>query len=145
MKKSNSETEILKSQLARALADYDNLVKRTDRERGELHKFIAARLVGRLLPIVDMLESAMKHSSDPGLSIVLQQFKDTLKSEGFEEIQLQVGDAFDALIAEVIDVVFDSKEENTIAEILEPGWQYQDGTVVRHAKVKVYKRQENSS
>ena len=142
----NSEVEQLKNQLARALADYDNLVKRTDRERSELQKLLAARLVGRLLPIVDMLTSALEHSQDPGLAIVLQQFKDTLKFEGFEEIVLKPGDEFDALSAEVIEVVDGSVENSDkIAEVLQPGWRYIDGTVVRHAKVKVYKKAQKDS
>lgn len=135
-----TELDNLKNQLARALADYDNLVKRSDRERLELQKIVAARFVGRLLPIVDMLSDAMKHSQDPGLAIILQQFKDTLKSEGFEEITLQVGDEFDALTSEVIDTVGgEPNQDGTIAEVLQSGWQYIDGSVVRHAKVKVYK------
>jgi molecular chaperone GrpE len=142
--KQNEEVEALKSQLARALADYDNLVKRTERTQTDLQKIISARLVGRLLPIVDMLESAMKHSSDPGLAIVLQQFKDTLKSEGFEEISFKLEDDFDALAAEVIDTVEGEAEKSgKIAEVLQSGWKYLDGTVVRHAKVKVYKAIEN--
>ncbi len=140
------EVDQLKNQLARALADYDNIVKRTDRERQGLQKIVSARMVGRLLPVLDMLESAMKHSQDPGLAIVLQQFKDILKSEGFGEIALQVGDEFDALQAEVIDTVDGKLEESDkIAEVLQSGWQYIDGSVVRHAKVKVFKKVQNDS
>ena len=34
------ETEVLKNQLARALADYDNLRKRVERERQDIEKFV---------------------------------------------------------------------------------------------------------
>ena len=44
--------------LARALADYDNLSKRVDRERADLGKLASVGIVVKLLPVLDGLESA---------------------------------------------------------------------------------------
>lgn len=134
----SDETVTLKAQLVRALADYDNLSKRVERDRGELVQSASSRIVSQLLPILDMLEQAQKHLQDAGLAITLQQFKEVLNLEGYEEIKTQLGDGFDPEIHEAIEVV--DGEGEGIAEVLQPGWRRNDGFVIRPVKVKVYKQ-----
>src|SRR3990172_8787844 len=93
--KKAEEVENLKAQLARALADYDNLNKRVERERIELTKFAGMGLVIRLLPIYDMLVDAQKHLKDPGLAITIQALENLLKEEGLERISATKGTKFD--------------------------------------------------
>ena len=52
--------------LARALADYDNLSKRVERERQDLGKIASVGLVLKLLPVLDNLESAQVHLKGSG-------------------------------------------------------------------------------
>lgn len=134
-----NENEELKNQLARALADYDNLRKRVERERGELVQSSSARIVSNLLPIIDMLLNAQNHLQDSGLAIVVQELKEVLKQEGYIEIVTNQGDEFDANLHEAIDTI-DGEDEGKIAEILENGWKRTDGFIVRPTKVKVYKK-----
>lgn len=145
----DNSVEILKAQLARALADYDNLQKRVDRERADWLKLSNARLILRLLSILDMLQDAAAHASDPGLAIIDKEFREVLKDEGVVEIDLKTGDKFDENLAEVIEVLETQEKsgDNTIAQVSQTGWQNMDGQVLRHAKVKVnkYKSQEKSS
>jgi len=127
----------LKDQLARALADYDNLTKRIEREKYELEFKSNLRLILRLLPVVDSLRQALAHLKDPGLAITLTELENILKDEGVEEIKIKKGDLFDPETCEAIEVVAKTGQGNKIEEILLPGWRFVDGPVLRHVKVKV--------
>jgi len=137
--KVQKELELVKGMLARTLADYDNLGKRVDRERADLGKIASIGIVVRLLPIIDNLESAQVHLKDQGLAISILEFKKVLDEVGFSEIKPNAGETFDENLMEAIEVV-PGESNNTIAEVILVGWKYEDGSVVRHAKVKVNKK-----
>ena len=138
--KVHEELETVKVMLARALADYDNLSKRVDRERIDLSKIASAGIIIRLLPVLDNLESAQIHLKDQGLAISIIEFKKVLSEEGLNEIRPNAGDVFDENTMEAIEVTAGTSD-NMISETVLVGWQFSDGTVVRHAKVKVTKKQ----
>jgi molecular chaperone GrpE len=138
----NEEAELLKAQLVRTLADYDNLVKRVEREKGEIQKVVSLGLILRLLSVLDNLESAQVHLKDQGLAISIIEFKKVLSEEGLTEIKPGVGDKFDEQTMEVIEVVSgasdnDESHGDRVHELVLVGWKFEGGTVVRHAKVKV--------
>jgi molecular chaperone GrpE len=136
-----SQANNLKNQLARALADYENLKKRTDQERLEFIKFSSSKIIAKLLPILDMLNEAQKHLGDSGLAITIGEFEKLLTDEGVTKISVAKGDVFDENIHEAVEVLTGKMQSDNgkIAEVILPGWQCDDGQVVRHAKVKVYK------
>jgi len=138
MKKKNED---LKNQLARAMADYANLVKRTDEERGTMFKLASISFMAKILPILDNLKQAQNHINDSGIAIIINQLETLAKEEGFEEIKIKVGDKFNEETSEAIDTIetLGEKDNNMISEVLMSGWKYSDGTVVRHARVKVFK------
>ena len=144
MKKKNED---MKNQLARAMADYANLQKRTDEERGTMFKLASISFMTKILPIIDNLKQAQNHVNDSGIAIIIGQLETLAKEEGFEEIKIKVGDLFDESTAEVNEVVetLEEKDNNMISEVVMSGWKYQDGTVVRHARVKVNKSKVNPS
>jgi molecular chaperone GrpE len=127
----------LKNQLARALADYDNLRKRIEREKEDLEKLASLKLILRLLPLLDNLRAAQNHLKDAGLAITIGELENLLKDEGIEEIKPNKGDNFDHNLHEVTEVVENCKEENKIEEVVLSGWKFKEGIVIRHAKVKV--------
>ena len=133
------DTEALKNQLTRALADYDNLRKRTDEEKTLWIKFSSQTIITKLLAILDMLESAQVHLKDQGLAIAILEFKKVLNDEGVEEIAPIEGDEFNHEFMEAIEVV-KGKSDNKVVEVVLPGWKFTDGSVIRHAKVKVSKK-----
>lgn len=135
--KVREELETVKGMLARALADYDNLSKRVERERRDLGKIASAGMVVKLLPVLDGLESAQGHLQDAGLAISIGEFKKVLSEEGLTEIRPKEADGFDENLMEVIETV-PGEEKGKVAEVALVGWKFEDGTVVRHAKVKVY-------
>ena len=133
----SSQVNDLQSQLARALADYDNLRKRTDIEREVLLKFSSERIIARILPILDGIESAQMHLKDSGLAIIIADFKKLLYDERLEEIKCNKGEDFNEDLHEVIEISEGGKK-GTISELILSGWKFIDGPVLRHAKVKVF-------
>ncbi len=85
----------------RALADYQNLEKRVREERGDLIRSANRDILLRFLPILDTLLMAEAHTKDQTLSVCVQQFLDTLKSENVTRIKT-VGEQFNPEIMEVI-------------------------------------------
>jgi molecular chaperone GrpE len=136
----------LKGQLARALADYDNLRKRVEKEREDLRKILAVSIILKFISILDGLKLAQKHLKDGGIAITIKEFEDILRGEGIEKIKIEVGDKFDEDVHEVTEVVEDSEKDGIIAEEVLEGWKFQDQNIqpgqiiLRHAKVKVYKK-----
>lgn len=134
----------LESQLARALADYDNLRKRVEREREEYGAYAKVTLMARLLPVYDMLEGAQSHLKDSGLAITIEEFIKVLKEEGIEKIKAVPGDIFDEKLHEAVEVVDkkgkDSGKVGKIDELILSGWRLIDGPIIRPAKVKVFKK-----
>src|SRR3990167_4672891 len=98
----NDEVEILRGQLARTLADYDNLIKRTEVEKAVWMSFARKDLLVKLLPVIDSLETAQKHLGDQGLDLVLAEVKKVFESEGIIEIDTK--GEFDANLHEAIDI-----------------------------------------
>ncbi|MCL4382880.1 nucleotide exchange factor GrpE [Patescibacteria group bacterium] len=137
-RKQSKETEELKNQLARALADYDNFRKRVERERELNEKLANLKFILKLLPVLDMLKDAQRHLKDKGIELTIKTFGETLDAEGIEEIVTEAGDEFDPSMHEVTEVI-PGTDENKISEVMLSGYRYKEGPVIRHAKVKVIK------
>ncbi len=152
VKREDDEALVLRNQLARALADYDNLKKRVDRDKETFEKVANLRLVVKLLPVLDILRQAQIHTKDQGVAITIKEFEDALKAEGIEELKVKEGDEFNPDLQEVVEVVSGKENNvisegnnisNVISEVVLSGWRFVDGPVIRHAKVKVSQKGEN--
>src|SRR3989344_6736231 len=133
----NPEVEVLKASLARALADYDNLQKRVERDALEIGNRIRSQFAARLFPALEMLYNAQKHLNDPGLAVSISQFENIIREEGIEKIDPKSGDKFNEELHEAVDVIEDESRVSTIAEVSELGWKFREGKTIKHAKVKV--------
>jgi len=138
------ELSMAKHQLARTLADYDNLRKRTEAEKELWASFSAEKVLIKLIPVLDMLESAQKHTQDSGLAIAIGEFRKIFAEEGIEEIVPKPGDIFDPELNEAVESVSGGKKGH-VSEVLLSGWRFlgEKGLpagrqVIRPAKVKVY-------
>lgn len=125
----------LESQAKRALADYQNLEKRIQGQRSEWTRGANRELLLRLLPVLDTLLVASKHSQDDSLQVSIQQFLDVLKSEGVEQLET-VGHEFDPQTMEC--VATETGEDNKVLEEIRTGYLLHD-KVLRVAQVKVGK------
>ncbi len=135
------EIELLKNQLARVLADYDNLKKRVEAEREIFDRLASVRVFARLLGVFDMFEHVQKHLKDSGLAMAMSELRNKMKEEGIEPIEPKQHASFDEKLHEAVETVHEKGFENgEITELLLTGWRARDGQVIRPAKVKVCKK-----
>ncbi len=133
--KDNNELENLENQLKRALADYQNLEKRIAQEKSEWIKMANKDLILRLLPGLDSLILAKKHTKDEGVIVSIKHFLDVLEAEGIKKIETE-GKEFDPKTMEVVSTT--EGKENMVVDELRAGYTLY-GTVIRPAQVVVGK------
>lgn len=132
------EVEELKKQLARALADYDNLQKRVSEKKEEEEKIASFKIMVKLLPLYDMLVQAQVHLQDSGLAITIKELETIFAEEGILRIGSKTGDIFNEEEQEAVETLEGGKK-GMIAQSLLTGWKYENGFIIRPEKVKVYK------
>lgn len=133
-----------------ALADYQNLLKRTAAEKAEFAKYANENLIHEIIPVFDNLKTSMEHAGDAdknswleGIKFIIKQFRDTLNNVGVEEIKT-IGEKFDHNIMEAMssEETEDKKLDHTVAKELKAGYKL-NGKVIIPARVVVYKIIEN--
>ena len=135
--KGESKSKQLEEQLKRALADYQNLERRVEEERRLLGQLSSAILIEKFLPVLDNLENAKKHIDDQGLEMVINQFKDVLKTEGVEEIVAE-GTKFDPNLHEATEVA-EGQNDGIIARVIRKGYKI-NNKVIRPTQVVVERK-----
>jgi molecular chaperone GrpE len=125
----------------RALADYQNLQKRTDSERITFIKLANASLIEKIITVIDDLERAAKHIADPGINMILKQLHTILSEEGVEEVVAQ-NQVFDPKKMECVETVLG--EADMVIDVVEKGYVL-DTTVLRPAKVVVGNGKSNNN
>jgi molecular chaperone GrpE len=122
----------------RAVADYQNLKKRAEKERREFASYANQRLIEALLPIYDALKSAVEHARDKdGVRLILNQLEKLFENEGVKSIKVGKGDKFNPEIMEAIETKKSDDKHNIVAKVLRNGFIYKN-KVLRAAEVKVY-------
>lgn len=132
------QVEDCENKYKRALADYQNLEKRSIEQRKEWIKSANRDLLLRLLPVLDTLILTSQHVQDQGVAASIKQFEDVLKSEGVEKIEV-VGQQFNPQTMEC--VITTEGEEGKVLEELQAGYMLYD-KILQPAKVKVGKKYE---
>ncbi|MBD3279832.1 MAG: nucleotide exchange factor GrpE [Candidatus Pacebacteria bacterium] len=117
----------------RALADYQNLIRRTQADRLKLIKLANQDFVQALIPALENLTRAAAQLDDQGLNMVVTQLWQSLKELGLEIIKPQPGDDFDL---KTMDAVEKKAAGEKVLELVSQGYQLND-TVIEHAKVIV--------
>lgn len=131
-----AEVKNFEEKYKRALADYQNLERRTEEQKKDWANFAKAQAVLKLLPILDTLMLAEKHTQDQNFTLLIQQFIQILDKEGFKRIKTE-GEIFDPLIMEPVEKR--EGEDGKILEEFKPGFKLGD-MVVRPAYVAVGSR-----
>lgn len=136
------ETKIKKesweNKYKRALADYQNLLKQTAKEKTDFAKYAIGEFLQDVLPVYDHLKMSLAglkedDNGNPwveGVRHVLKQFKEVLNRHGVEEIKT-VGEKFDHNTMEAL-----SGEGKIVKSEVMAGYKLGD-KVVRAAKVIV--------
>lgn len=133
----------LTDSLQRLQAEFENYKKRVEKEKGEFVKYAKSDLIGKILPILDSFELALKNTADKdkfvkGVELIFAQLFSMLESEGLRQIKA-VGEKFDPYKHEVLMKQESDKEDDFILEELQKGYMLND-KVLRHSKVKVSKK-----
>ncbi len=143
LKKAEEEAQGHLARWQRAVADYQNLKRRTEQEREEVARFANAALVINFLPLVDDLERALS-SVDAhlagltwvdGIRLIYRKFQAVLEASGVSEIKTE-GETFDPNVHEA--VMFGEGEEGKIISEVQRGYKLGD-RVIRPAMVVVGK------
>lgn len=117
----------------RALADYQNLQKRTQTERTAFVKLANFSLFASLLPAIDDLERAAAHLNDPGLNLVIKQFHSLFDQEGLVAFN-PIKQPFNHQTMECVDQVPGPNQQ--VIRVILKGYRLGE-TVLRPAKVVV--------
>ena len=137
--KTTTQLSLLQKQLAdslerekRALADYQNLVKRNQEDRLKLIRLANKDLIETLLTPLEHLNLAAEQLDDQGLNMVVRDFWQVLEEAGLEEIYPK-GEKFDLATMEVVEK---KGEGDRVSKVVRRGYRL-NGQVIQHAKVIV--------
>jgi molecular chaperone GrpE len=129
--------------LARLAADFEGLRRRVEREREAAERHAAARLIERLLPVLDNFERAL--GAEPaalgpafrdGIALIFRQLLEELRREGLAAVDT-VGEPFDPEVHEAVLTTRDPDlPPNTVVEELQRGYLLHE-RLLRPALVKV--------
>lgn len=114
----------------RALADYQNMLRRVEGERVQLIRFANQELFEELLPVFNNLQEATELLQDQGLILVLSQFRQVLSKYGIEEIEA-LGKKFDVDTMEAIDR---QGNGDIVIQVMQRGYKLKSKVLI-HAKV----------
>lgn len=117
----------------RALADYQNLQRRTEEEKLAIVAFANKNLLLQLLNVLDTLEATTQHLQDKALDLTVKQFYDVLKGQSVEPINT-TGEVFNPEVMECVDT--NTGEEGKVLSELKKGYTMH-GKVLRPALVVV--------
>ena len=135
----------LQDRYLRQAAEFDNYRKRTMKEKADLIKSAAEKVIVAELPIVDDMDRALDNMEKgmdadaciEGFKLIAQKFKNTLIQQGLEKIETD-GQDFDTDFHEAIALIPAPTEElkGKILDCVQAGYKLGD-KVIRHAKVAV--------
>ncbi|MBT6401074.1 nucleotide exchange factor GrpE [candidate division WWE3 bacterium] len=138
-KTEDSKITELEANWKRALADYQNLQKRTIEEKEAIVKYSNSSLILRVLPVLDNLELMAKHNKDEGLKMTIGEFQKVLFEEGLEEILVEKK-KFDVEKMDAVELV--DGEPDKVVEVIQKGYMYKS-KILRPARVKVGQKKED--
>ena len=134
-----------KDKFLRLFAEFENYKRRTAKERLDLFKTANQEVLQAMLPVLDDFDRALneiKKSDDDvllkGVELIHEKLKNTVNSKGLEEVEVKVGDIFNADFAEAITQIPAPSPnlKGKIVDILEKGYKLGD-KIIRFPKVVI--------
>ena len=149
LKKKSSSTKELnqilkleKEKYVRLFAEFENYKRRTAKERIELFKTAGKDVLSSLVPVLEDFKRAISlegsNSDDDGISLIYNKFNETLKNQGLIEVEVNIGDIFDAEIHEAISQIpaQEDSQKGKIIDIIQGGYKVGDN-IITYPKVVV--------
>lgn len=148
LQKKLTETEEKASQywerMLRMQAETDNIMRRTERDIENAHKYGLEKFVLELLPVVDSLERALslpedqQHSVLEGVDLTLKMFNNTLQKFGVEQVD-PLSKPFNPELHQAVSTQLDPEvQPGTVLNVLQKGYLL-NNRLIRPALVVVSK------
>lgn len=134
-----------KDKFLRLFAEFENYKRRTSKERMDLYKTANQEVLQALLPVLDDFDRAVLQISKSddelllkGVELIHEKLKSTLVAKGLEQMEVRVGDSFNADYAEAITQIPASSDDmkGKIVDVLEKGYKLGD-KIIRFPKVVI--------
>jgi molecular chaperone GrpE len=143
IKEKGPEEDVLQTQYLRLVADFQNLKRRTEKDKADIYAYANEKIAVDLLNVIDNFERAMAHISESsdktlaeGMTMIYKLLKEVFEKNGITEINAQ-GEEFNPNYHHaVLSVKTDGIESGKVAETLQKGYALK-GKVIRPAMVKV--------
>ena len=142
VKELNESLKIEKEKYVRLFAEFENYKRRTAKERIELFKTAGKDVLSSLVPVLEDFKRAISikesDSDDEGIKLIYNKFNETLRNQGLVEVEVNIGDIFDAEIHEAISQI-PAQEDNQrgkIIDIIQGGYKLGDN-IITYPKVVV--------
>ncbi|MCA0908126.1 MULTISPECIES: nucleotide exchange factor GrpE [Ruegeria] len=107
-----AERDDYKDKFMRALADAENMRKRSDKARRDAEQYGGSKLARDMLPVYDNMKRALEAATDEqkevaaglleGVELTMRALKDVFQKHGIEVITPEVGDRFDPNVHEAM-------------------------------------------
>jgi len=132
-----------KDKFLRLFAEFENYKRRTTKERIESFKTANQEVLQAILPVVDDFDRALaeiKKTDDNvlivGVELIHEKLKSILVSKGLEEVEIKIGDIFNADFAEAITQIPAPSPnlKGKIVDVIEKGYKLGD-KIIRFPKV----------
>lgn len=133
--------------MARALAEVENVRRRTQQDIEKAHKFALEKFSNELLPVLDNLEralSAADHENESlkpmieGLELTLKSFLDAVRKFGIEVVE-EKNVAFNPEVHQAMTLIDSPEHEsNHVVDVMQKGYTL-NGRLLRPAMVIVSK------
>jgi len=142
IKELNESLKLEKEKYVRLFAEFENYKRRTAKERIELFKTAGRDVLSCLVPVLEDFKRAISlegsDSDDEGIKLIYNKFNETLKNQGLVEVEVNIGDIFDAEIHEAISQIpaQEDNQKGKIIDIIQGGYKIGDN-VITYPKVVV--------
>ncbi|ACT60782.1 nucleotide exchange factor GrpE [Hirschia baltica] len=145
-----AETNALKDQLVRTMADMENLRKRTEKQVADSRIYAVEKFAGDLLSVSDNMTRALGAVSDEakaalseqgqsllaGIEMTQKELHAAFARNGVVAIDAAPGASFDPNLHQAISQIPSDQPNGTVAETFQSGWKIGDRTL-RAAMVAV--------
>tara|TARA_B100000900_G_scaffold211408_1_gene179174 strand:+ start:506 stop:1006 length:501 start_codon:yes stop_codon:yes gene_type:complete len=142
VKELNESLKIEKEKYVRLFAEFENYKRRTAKERIELFKTAGKDVLSSLVPVLEDFKRAISSkgsdSDDEGIKLIYNKFNETLRNQGLVEVEVNIGDIFDAEIHEAISQIpaQEDNQKGKIIDIIQGGYKLGDN-IITYPKVVV--------
>lgn len=142
-----AERDDFRDKFMRALADAENIRKRSDRDRREAENYGGSKLARDLLPVYDNLRRALNATDEAdgeanaalleGVELTMRALISTFKKHGIDPIVPEVGDRFDPKLHEAMfEAPLPGTKAGDIIQVSTEGFMLHD-RLLRAAQVGV--------